>query len=106
MTEQIQDILAGVRKRLEARYHDRLLHLVLYGSHARQEADAGSDIDVLVVLAGPVDVAEEISRTAGDIADVSLQFDEVVSCAFISEDDYRNDGGPLMRNIRREGVPA
>jgi len=47
-------ILAELRSRFEALYGVRLIHMVLYGSPARGDAHADSDIDVLVVLQGPV----------------------------------------------------
>jgi uncharacterized protein len=47
-------ILAQLRTGLEALYGPRLVHLLLYGSQARREATAESDIDVLVVLQGSV----------------------------------------------------
>ncbi len=68
------------------------------------DAQAGSDIDVLVVLAGPVKPAEEIRRTIRIVADLSLAQDVVLSCMFVSVDDYDHGGSPLLRNARREGV--
>jgi predicted nucleotidyltransferase len=37
-------------ERLQARFADRILHVILYGSRARGEGDAESDLDVLVVV--------------------------------------------------------
>lgn len=52
-----------VRTILAACYGERLKQLVLFGSQARGDADPESDIDLLVVLAGPVDDAKEHERT-------------------------------------------
>ena len=49
MTVQVRDILNQLRGFLESVYGTRLRHLVLYGSEARGDADAGSDVDVLVL---------------------------------------------------------
>ena len=43
-------LLAEVRAGLSAIYGDRLRGMYLYGSYARGEQDAESDVDVLVVL--------------------------------------------------------
>lgn len=59
-------IVARLRRSFEELYGDRLVKLVLYGSQARREAQPHSDIDILVVLEGPVHPGEEIERT-GDI---------------------------------------
>ena len=71
MNEKLQTILAELKSRLEALYGDRLVNLVLYGSQARGDAEPGSDIDVLVVLRGPVNAGEEISRVCDITAPLS-----------------------------------
>ena len=48
-------IVAICRKCLSNHYRDRLKSVVLYGSAARQEMTAESDIDLLIVLAQPLD---------------------------------------------------
>lgn len=54
MTSAIKNIMKELRRRLEAIYGERLMRLSLYGSQARGDSVPGSDIDVLVVLQGPV----------------------------------------------------
>lgn len=105
MTRKIQIILTELRHRFEELYGERLVHIVLFGSQARGDAEPGSDIDVLVVLKGPVSPYEEITRTSETVADLSLQFTEVISCIFMDEERFIHRNGPLLRNIRREGVP-
>ncbi|MBI5197063.1 MAG: nucleotidyltransferase domain-containing protein [Nitrospirae bacterium] len=106
MTSRIQTILNDLRRRLEAFYGDRFVQLVLFGSQVRGDAEPGSDIDVLVVLKGAVSPCEEIARTGRDVADLSLQYDEVISCVFVSAEAFERERSPLMLNIRREGVPV
>ena len=55
----LHTILAELRGRFEVLYGSRLLHLVLYGSQARDDATPDSDIDVLVVLQGPVQPSKD-----------------------------------------------
>lgn len=105
MSEMLTLILAELRSRFEEIYGDRLVTMVLFGSQARGDADAGSDIDVLVVLKGQVSPGEEIERTGDIVADLSLQNNEVLSCLFIDEHRFTHRNGPLLRNIRKEGIP-
>ena len=105
MSAKVREILAELRRELEALYGPRLVKLVLYGSQARGDAEPGSDIDVLVVLRGPERTAEEIAKTSEIAADLSLENDEVVCCVFMDEREFVQRNGPLLRNIRREGVP-
>ena len=104
MPEHLAPILAELRRRLEALYGPRLVRLVLFGSQARGDAESGSDIDVLVVLEGQVKAGEEIERAGGIIADLSLDYDEVIACVFIDRKRYEREQSPLMLNVRREGV--
>jgi predicted nucleotidyltransferase len=48
------ELLADIRKRLQDRHGDRLRGVILYGSEARQEATPESDVDLLVLLDGPI----------------------------------------------------
>ncbi|MBU2603988.1 MAG: nucleotidyltransferase domain-containing protein [Actinobacteria bacterium] len=104
MEAAIRAILSDLEIELRALYGPRLVRLVLFGSQARGEADEGSDIDVLVVLVGPVDAWEEIERTGRIVSDLSLDHTVVISCVFIAEDRYRLEESPLLLNVRREGV--
>ena len=105
MTKELRDILAELRHRLEGMYGERLERLVLFGSQARDDAEPGSDIDVLVVLRGAVQAGREISRTSHIVAGLSLEYDVVISCVFVSADRYEGEQSPLLMNVRREGVP-
>ena len=104
MNDKLTSILAELRSRFEALYGERLVQMLLFGSQARGDAEPGSDIDVLVVLKDPAHAGEEIDRTIDLAADLSLQHDEVISCVFMSEDRFKRRHGPLLRNIRREGI--
>ena len=104
INDKLKTILAELRSHFEQLYGDRLTQMVLYGSQARGDADPNSDIDVLVVLKAPVQVGEEIDRTIPIVADLSLHNDVVISCNFMNEERFTNYQGPLLRNIRREGI--
>lgn len=104
MNEKLKTILADLRQQLKSLYGERLVKLVLFGSQARGDAEPGSDIDVLVVLKGPVKPGEEISRTSELLSDLCLRFGEVVSCVYMDADRFSHRYGPLLRNVRKEGI--
>ena len=104
MSEHVRIILAELRRRFEALYGPRLVRMVLFGSQARDDAEPGSDIDVLVVLSGEVRMGEEIERTADDVVAVSLEYDETVACVFVTQHEFETERSPLLLNVRREGV--
>ncbi len=106
MSGKTARILAELRRGLARLYGKRLARVILYGSCARGEEAQGSDLDVLVVLRGEVSPCEEIERSLDEVVAVSLQFDETVSCVFISEEQYERERSPLLINIHREGISA
>ena len=103
---QLRSLLAELRSRFKALYGPRLVRLMLFGSQARGDAESSSDIDVLVVLEGPVRPGEEIRRSLNDVAELSLENNMVFSCVFVSRDRFESELSPLLINVRREGVPV
>jgi predicted nucleotidyltransferase len=101
-----QSLLTRLRVYLANLYGERLHQTMLFGSYARGEARPDSDIDVLVVLKGTVNPGHEVAKVSDFIADLSLEYDKVISCFFMDEDRFINRQGPLLRNIRREGIPV
>ncbi|WP_008310734.1 nucleotidyltransferase domain-containing protein [Leptolyngbya sp. PCC 6406] len=101
MKPNLQVILTHLKQDLASLYGDRLLHLTLFGSQARGDAEPDSDIDVLVVLKPPVNPGEEIKHTGKAVADLSLHHDVVISCLFMGEIYYQTRNSCLLRNIRK-----
>lgn len=104
MDRQLKLILDDLRGRLESLYGDRLVSLVLFGSQARRDATPESDVDVLVVLKGPVNPYEENRRTNALITDLVLEYNVYISCLFMDVDSYAHRHTPLITAIQREGI--
>lgn len=100
----LNKLLAQLRDEFQNLYGSRLVKVVLYGSQARQQALPDSDIDVLVVLEGSVSAIEEIHRVSEIVATLSLKYDRVISCVFVSEIQYQREQSQFMKNIQREGI--
>ena len=104
MNAEIIEILRELRQRFEAIYGARMENLILFGSCARGDAMPNSDIDVMVVLRGPVNPGDEIARTGEITAEISLKYDVVISCVFVSSERYAIERSPLILNVHREGI--
>ena len=100
----VAPLLDRLRQRLAALYGERLVRTVLYGSCARGDARPDSDVDVAVVLRGPVNPADEVDRTANLVADAVLEHGRFVSLYPLSEADYEAAERGVVRAIRAEGI--
>jgi predicted nucleotidyltransferase len=79
--------------------------IFLFGSKARGQGDAYSDLDILVVLSCPVttDVRDAVSEK---LAQVNLEHDVVLSSVVVWEEDW-TDGliryMPIYTEVQRDG---
>ena len=105
MSPKTQEILNALKKGLAEIYGKKLKDIYLFGSYARGEANPlNSDMDVLIVLNGDFNYWQESKRSSALIAELSLEYDVVISRKFSSAIEYKNSKMPLYINIRREGV--
>jgi predicted nucleotidyltransferase len=104
VNHKLKTILNQLQLQLKKHYGQKLFQLVLFGSQARGDANLDSDIDILIVLNGTVDPGEEIKQTGKIIADLSLENNVVISRLFMDKENFINHSGPLLRNIRKEGI--
>ncbi len=106
MNAPLDTVLAEFRARIEALYGPRLDRLILFGSQARGDADAESDIDVMVVLKQPIaDLGLEREARLDVICDLSLKYDAVIMPVFTDSATYVSSDFGIYQNVRREGVP-
>jgi predicted nucleotidyltransferase len=101
---KLNQILDEYRQRLSGILGDDLDSVVLFGSQARGEAIAGSDIDVLCIMKNSFNYGDLISRTSLATAEISLAHDVVISRVFITRDAYTSEDSPFIMNLCKEQV--
>jgi uncharacterized protein len=97
-------LLQELKSQLQALYGERLFSVLLYGSVARGEANADSDIDVLVVLKERVFPVQEIRRMADIRLHFLLEFGELVSIMPMSQEEFSDHESSFASKVRREGI--
>lgn len=104
MNSRLEKALSELQNILKLTYRNKLHKIMLYGSQARGDAEKESDIDVLVILNGHVHPGKEIARMSQYTSEISLKYDVVLSCFYLSRERYLSENTPLVINMRREGV--
>lgn len=92
------------KEALTASYGKRLKGVILYGSLARGQSESSSDIDLLVLLAPPLDYFTELRRIVDVLYPVQLESEKLISAKPASANDFEIGTISLYRNARREGV--
>jgi len=102
----LADVIAQLRQELEALYGERFRDLLLYGSYARGDQREGSDIDLLLLLDGPVITSREISRIQPIKWPLSLAHDIVLSVMPVNYEAFKKGDTAFLRTVRQEAVRA
>lgn len=101
---QVADILRTLRREFSRALGDQLESMILFGSQARGQARPESDIDVLVVVRDDSDYSDLMRRTSPIVSALSLEYDVVISRAFVARERFERERSPFLLNVRREGV--
>ena len=98
--------LQQCRTLLQALYGTQFHGVVLYGSCARGTEELESDIDLMVLLEGPVDGAQEIRRIWEVLYSLQLESDRLLSVVPVDVALYDRGEYALYRQAKAEGVTA
>ena len=106
LEDWLRELLAELRRGLEELYGERLKGVYLYGSRARGEAEADSDVDVLIVLDEVYHYCGELDRTAELVSDLSLRYDVSISRVVQSASQWQEGEGPFLVTVREDAIAA
>ena len=105
--EQALQILSEAYERCQVLYEGRVRDAYLYGSYARGDFHAESDVDIMMVVSAQDEFVRERRWDLFDInSDLSLEHDITVSvkAAPVGRFERMREALPYYRNIRQEGI--
>lgn len=105
--QQLSEIMQQLIQATTALFGDAVKEVILFGSYARNEADDGSDIDVMVLLDLPREQLPVHRRQVAQIAgDLLCEHGVLVSPVLENKAFFDRNCTlyPFFQNVNREGV--
>jgi predicted nucleotidyltransferase len=102
----LQEAVRKLETGLRDLYGERFRGLLLYGSYARGDFREGSDVDLLLLLDGPVNPAREIMYLQDVKWPLSLEYDTVLSVMPVSAEAFDKGETLFLKTVRKEAVLA
>ena len=102
MNESINNIVNELKTKISEKYD--VNEMRLFGSSARGDRRADSDIDVFILLP---DVNRQIEESLFDIAyELELEHDCLIDLIIFSDDTVKNkcSGSPIYQKVLKEGA--
>jgi predicted nucleotidyltransferase len=101
---EVPELLRQIKSRLREAFGDRLHGVVLYGSEARGEAQEDSDIDILMLLEGPIRLGRDIEVGVEAVYPLILQIERPIQVLPVDVRNYEAGTIGLYRVAAEEGI--
>lgn len=104
---ELKTLLENLVRIYRSVYGSSLDKVILYGSYARGDFTAESDVDVVAIVHGNrLELQNQLKRVWDQADDLSLEYELVLSPTVIPYEEFRayQEDLPYYRNIAKEGV--
>ena len=99
-----EEIRKEIRPRLEAVFRDRFRGVLLFGSEARNQAGEDSDVDLMVLLQGPIRLGRDLNGIVEALYPLQLRVDRPIHALPVSSDAFQEGRFGIYRSAQREGL--
>lgn len=106
LPDHIREVVLKLESGLKDLYGSRFRGLLLYGSYARGDTRDGSDVDLLLLLEGPVDTVREILHLQPVKWPLSLEATLVLSVMPVSIEAFERAETAFLRAVQKDAIPA
>jgi predicted nucleotidyltransferase len=96
--------LDQIRPRLEIAFGGRLRGVILFGSRAREDHRPDSDLDLLVLLEGPLALSRDIGLAVDALYPLQLEVDFPIHALPVDVERFEARGRLFYRNAARDGI--
>ncbi len=101
---ELPDALRALKAKLHDAHGRRFRGVVLFGSEARGEARPDSDVDLLVLLQGPVELVKDLDASIRAVYPIQLEIERPIHLLPVDCGEYEARGCALYRAIHQEGI--
>lgn len=104
---EFEQILRGMADAYRSVYGNDIDRIILYGSYARGDNTADSDVDIVAIVHGDrEDLQERLKEKWDRSSDLELQYETIISPTVIPHEEFKQfqNDIPYYRNIEQEGV--
>ncbi len=105
--KELNELLHNFITKLNSLLGEHLNDVILYGSYARNEAEEGSDIDLMILVDLPEEEINEFDDKINDFtSDILLEKSILVSTIIHNKSVFNNRVSfvPFYNNVYKEGI--
>jgi len=93
-----------IKQQILKEFGTRLQSLVFFGSRVKNCESSESDLDMLVVLNGPIHLWDDTHRSVQALYDIQLAIEYPIHIIPVDAEKYREQAYALFRKAHEEGI--
>ena len=104
---ELYTVVSDFARQIENIFRDKLKHIILFGSYAREEQDEGSDIDIMILVdIDKMTIRNYRAKVIEIVTEFEWNFNVIISPIVQNYDEFEKykDASGFFKNVIKEGV--